>query len=127
MIGGGQDCHGQSDTTAVDSNGVFVCGYNWVPPEFPGGEDAIYSFISSNMDEKLVLLADTSGGMLVQFKVDTTGQVMDIRIVKSLTEDLDKDLERVISLMPKWTSARHNGWPVDAYFRLPVQIRNKNE
>jgi protein TonB len=49
--------------------------------------------------------------------------VKDVVVTKSVDPLLDKEAVRVISLMPKWNPARHNGERVDAKYTLPVTFR----
>jgi protein TonB len=49
--------------------------------------------------------------------------VKDVAVTKSVDPLLDKEAVRVISAMPKWIPAKHNGERVDAKYTLPVVFR----
>ncbi|MBK6949977.1 MAG: TonB family protein [Haliscomenobacter sp.] len=54
------------------------------------------------------------GRVVVQFVIDTTGDVADIRTVESVREDIDQETMRLISLLKGWTP-RNDGRKKSAY------------
>jgi protein TonB len=62
------------------------------------------------------------GTVIVNFIVGLNGEIRDVKIVKSVNKDLDKEAMRVISLMPNWTPGMNNGKPVKVSFNLPVKF-----
>lgn len=87
-------------------------------PEFPGGEEAMVSFIKKN----LRLPADhIKGSVVVKFDVTESGELSDVKVIKSLRQDCDEEALRIIKIMPKWLSGRQNGKDVKVlYFSLPI-------
>ncbi len=63
-----------------------------------------------------------NGWVMVEFIVDTTGQVTNINVVKGLREDYDKEVVKVISNSPKWTPGKENGKPVNVKFSYPIKF-----
>ena len=93
-------------------------------PEFPGGMEALYKFIS----QKIIYPADAveegiEGRVMVQFVVDEEGDVKDAVVKQSVSPSIDKEALRVVKLMPKWKPGTVDGKPVDAYFRLPISFK----
>ena len=93
-------------------------------PEFPGGMQALYTFIS----QKVVYPADAveqeiQGKVMVQFVVDREGNVKDAVIKQSVSPSLDKEALRVVKSMPKWKPGILGGQPVSTYFRLPISFK----
>lgn len=74
-------------------------------PQFPGGEQAMFKFISQNMryptkaHEKKV-----TGVVKVSYVITKAGKVSDIKIKQGL-EACDEEVVRVLKLMPDWTSS----------------------
>ena len=63
------------------------------------------------------------GRVICRFTITRDGAVKDVTVTKSVDPLLDKEAVRVISLMPKWIPAKHNGERVDAKYSLPVTFR----
>jgi hypothetical protein len=71
--------------------------------EFPGGEIDLMSFIEENIN--MIIVGDstlTEGFVVVTFSVDTIGNINEFTVVKSYSRNVDKEVLRVLKLMPKW-------------------------
>jgi len=99
----------------------------WLPdkmPEFPGGLDKMYEFINANLRFPLQLVeSEPKGRVFVRFVVSGEGKVKNAAIIKGVHKLFDKEVLRVINLMPDWIPAKNKGENVDAYFTLPVTFR----
>lgn len=90
-------------------------------PEFPGGQSAMYSFLSKNLVyPKKAIENDISGKVYVQFVVRKDGALDSIKISRGLGYGCDEEVIRVLKLMPKWKPGKSNGKPVATRFTLPV-------
>ena len=67
------------------------------------------------------------GRVVCRFTITRDGIVKDVAVTKSVDPLLDKEAVRVISAMPKWIPAKHNGERVDAKYSLPVTFRLTSE
>lgn len=63
------------------------------------------------------------GKVLVDFVIGTDGKVTDVRVVKSVSEELDAEALKVVSASPKWRPARMNGKKVRCSVTIPVEFR----
>ncbi|WP_243347526.1 energy transducer TonB [Parabacteroides sp. FAFU027] len=94
-----------------------------VMPEFPGGIDALMYFLRQNIRYPVTMQEKKIQGMvLVQFVVSKSGKPANIKIVKGLHPDGDREAIRVVSLMPDWTSGVQDGDPVPVLFTLPIRF-----
>jgi protein TonB len=94
---------------------------------FPGGEKALFQFISNNIKYPEVALAErASGRVIIRFVIDTTGKVKDPEIVKYLHPELDKEAMRIIKLMPKWAPGIQYGEIADTYCNFPVLFKTNS-
>jgi protein TonB len=59
--------------------------------------------------------------MIMLFKIDATGEIIDIR-VKAPHPKLEKEAERIINLLPKMKPGKQRGRPVGVKYTLPVRI-----
>lgn len=89
--------------------------------EFPGGLNALQRFLTTSVVYPPDARAQGVGGrVLVGFRIDRSGKVVDIKIERSVNEQLDAEAMRVVGLMPKWKPAAVNGQPVDIAMSLPI-------
>ncbi|MCI6075309.1 MAG: energy transducer TonB [Bacteroidales bacterium] len=65
---------------------------------------------------------DVFGKAMVSFVLDTLGFAREPRIVKSVGPDIDRELVRTISMMPRQTPMEANGKKTCKIFCLPVRI-----
>lgn len=97
---------------------------NFTLAEYPGGEDACYSFLSRNVKyPKDAQDAGIQGRVLVRFFVNADGSIDDVEAVRSPHESLSKEAVRVVKLMPKWKPGTEDGKPARTRFNLPIMFR----
>ena len=63
--------------------------------------------------------------MILQFTIDTDGEMRDIRVLRGVREDLDAEALRVISSSPKWEPGMRDGKAVPVTFTFPVVYQLK--
>lgn len=63
------------------------------------------------------------GRVIVQFIVSKEGEVMEPKIIRSVSPLLDKEALRVVLSMPKWKPGKANGKPVAVHYMLPVSFK----
>ncbi|MBK8613749.1 MAG: energy transducer TonB [Flavobacteriales bacterium] len=92
-------------------------------PEYPGGQDSLYSFLAKN-----VQYPDTSkihgaqGRVLVEFIVEPDGMVTGVRVLKGVHPLLDAEAVRVVGLLPRWSPGKVDGKAIRAKFTLPIRF-----
>lgn len=116
----------QADSTVKDSSArsqeIFEVVEN--PPEFPGGNGALFAYISNNLVYPESARKDgVEGRVVVSFVVNEQGAVTDLKVEKGLTPECDEAALNVVRNMPNWIPATHRGKPVKVKFRLPVLFR----
>ena len=91
------------------------------PPQFPGGDAALISFLNENIKYPPTAAQDRiEGKVIVQFLVEKTGEIGEVKVLRSLGKDLDKEAVRLIKSLPKFTPGRMNGKAVSVWYTLPV-------
>ncbi len=63
------------------------------------------------------------GRVLVSFKIDTVGNVVDVKIEKGINQELNTEALRVIKTMPKWTPGYLEGEPIEVSFTVPINFK----
>jgi hypothetical protein len=106
-----------------------------IPAEFPGGENAMFCFIETQLNYSKLTHLETVGRLFITFVVDSDGKIKNIEINADQfhrAEDLIKDsiitaeFARIIKLMPDWTPARLSGTSVKSLFFLPFKLPYTN-
>ncbi|MCH5223482.1 MAG: TonB family protein [Muribaculaceae bacterium] len=94
------------------------------PAEFPGGQAAMFRWMSSNIRyPEEAQQSEIQGRVVVSFIVEPDGSITKPTIVKGVDESLDKEAVRLIYKMPKWKPGKINGVPVRSYFNIPVTFK----
>lgn len=93
-------------------------------PEYPGGEDALMTFLSQNIKYPATAQKNqTEGRVIVQFIVDSKGNVNSPEIVRSVSPELDQEAIRVVKMMPTWQPGTQKGEKVSVKYTIPVSFK----
>ncbi len=93
-------------------------------PSFPGGEAAMYQWLSNNIVYPPAASEEgIQGRVVVEFVVGKDGSITNARVVRTRHPALDKEALRVIKAMPNWIPGRNNGQPVKVTYTLPVTFK----
>ena len=93
-------------------------------PQFPGGEAALMKYLQSHINyPPMAAENNVQGKVIVQFVVDKTGKVGEVKVVRSVDKDLDREAVRVCKSLPKFTPGRQNGQAVSVWYTLPVTFK----
>lgn len=63
------------------------------------------------------------GRVMVDFIIDKDGKVIDVRVIKGVSPELDAEAVKVISASPKWKPGRVAGDKVRVSMNVPVEFR----
>ncbi|MBK7183814.1 MAG: energy transducer TonB [Bacteroidetes bacterium] len=94
-------------------------------PQFPGGNQALLTFLSSN-----IIYPDSAknngitGKVYISFVINPDGKLSDAKILRGARYCSECDLEalRVILLMPDWIPAKQKGKAVKVKYMLPIKF-----
>ena len=94
-------------------------------PEFPGGQQALFKYLSENVKYPVIAQENgIQGKVICQFTVNKDGSIVDVQVVRSGGDpSLDKEAVRVIKSMPKWKAGKQRGKPVRVKYTLPVNFK----
>ena len=100
-----------------------VCEFAEVEPEYPGGVGAMLEFIQKNVVyPEISKEMAVQGSVYTEFVVASDGKLIGLQIINKPEEkytELDKEVLRVIALMPNWIPGLCNGNAVATMFTLP--------
>ena len=93
-------------------------------PSFPGGQGALLEYLASHVKYPVVAQENgVQGRVVVSFVVERDGSITDVRVVRSVDPSLDREAQRVVSSMPRWTPGKQNGSAVRVKYNVPVSFR----
>ena len=93
-------------------------------PMFPGGEYALMKHLQANIKYPPEAAKNNiEGRVIVQFVIDETGQVGEVKIVRPVSEELDAEAVRVVKALPKFEPGRQDGEAVSVWYTLPVMFK----
>jgi len=99
-----------------------------VYPEFPGGIDSLYRFLSGNIKyPKEAREKRIEGTVIVDFAIETDGSIFNVKVFRSVEASLDAEAVRIIESMPNWKPSTIGGKAVRFYYRLPIQFKLEDE
>lgn len=98
-------------------------------PEFPnGGMPGLMKYLSDNIRyPEAAKVAGIQGRVTVVFVVDKDGSITNVKTLRGVDAELDKEAIRVISSMPKWIPGMQKGKAVKVRYTVPVMFRLPNE
>ena len=92
--------------------------------QFPGGDEECFKWLSEHIKYPSICQEQgVQGRVIVNFVVNKDGSIVDVKTVRSPDNNLTKEAERVVKMMPKWKPARQGNKPVRSRFTLPVMFR----
>ncbi len=99
-------------------------------PEFEGGSEEMYKFIYKNIRSTIPCQQESVNTQVkVEFIVDTTGYIVNLKVVGNDKSGCNDEALRVVNLMnegyPHWSSGVQNGRKVKVTYTLPIMFNRK--
>jgi TonB family protein len=92
-------------------------------PEYKGGIDAMVRHVHSNLSYPTsARRMGIDGIVYVSFLVSPAGILHNIKVIRGISADCDKEAIRVVALMPPWRPGRLEGKPVTVRVVLPIKF-----
>jgi TonB family protein len=99
-------------------------------PQFPGGDQAMFSFIANNVKyPEEAKTAGIQGRVFVKFVVKKNGKVSKVGLKRGIASEnsaarlVEQEAIRVVELMPNWTPGTENGKAVAMEMALPIKFQ----
>lgn len=111
-------------TADPDSSKIFGAAEEM--PSFPGSEKALMQYIKDNTyyPEEMCEGA-AQGRVMVGFVINEDGSISDVKVLRSLTPELDEVAVKIVNGMPKWNPGKQNGKAVKTKYTVPVSFRTE--
>jgi periplasmic protein TonB len=92
------------------------------PPEFVGGEIALYTYVY----QKLKFPSDSEMAectVYIEFVVNEDGSLSNIGVKKGFSNAYNEEAIKVVASMPKWRSGKHEGQARRVARVLPIRFK----
>jgi len=94
------------------------------PAEFPGGDKALYNFISKSVNYPVIAQENgIQGKVYVKFVVNETGKVGNAEILRGVDQSLDKEALRVINSLPSFKPGKQRGRSVKVFYNAVIYFQ----
>lgn len=94
-------------------------------PQYPGGEQALFNYISTNLQyPPKARKKNIQGRVVLTFVLNKDGSVSDVQVVKGIGGGCDEEAVRLVSEMPRWQPGLiDDDQPVKVKYTLPLRFR----
>jgi len=90
---------------------------------FPGGAAAMKQFLADNINyPEIAMEMGDQGKVFIEFVVEKDGSITQIKVLRGVSREIDREAKRVVRDMPKWTPAESKGESVRARCRIPINF-----
>jgi periplasmic protein TonB len=91
-------------------------------PEYPGGPEAMFKYMSSEIVYPEVMKkAGIMGTVYIGFIVEKNGSISNAKVLKGIGGGCDEEALRVVNAMPDWSPGIQRGKAVRVHFTLPIK------
>lgn len=107
----------------VEDNSVHDFASIEEMPDFPGGIQKFYAYVSKNYVYPAAAREQgVSGRLILSFIVEKDGSLTDIKVVRDLGMGTGDEAMRMLKKAPKWKPGIQNGRPVRVQYTLPIML-----
>jgi protein TonB len=93
-------------------------------PQFAGGLEAFYQYLAKNIVyPRRERNTGIDGRVYLQFVIEVDGSLTAIKVLKGVSEGLDKEAIRVLKATPKWVPGSNRGQPVRVRMTIPISFQ----
>lgn len=110
-----------SDTCLYDDNLVLYFEVDKLPKFQSNDFNTVMEYVYSNI--KYPSQIDVQGKVIVSFIITKYGEIEQIKIEKSLCEECDDEVKKVLLSMPKWKAGKKNGKFVNTLLLMSVNFK----
>lgn len=92
-----------------------------VKPEFPGGIEGFYNYISPKFKKPDV--KNLKGRLVAQFVVEKDGSLSNLKVINDIGNGVEDELKRILENCPKWKPGVQNNTVVRVLYTVPFAIK----
>ncbi|MDP4202104.1 MAG: energy transducer TonB [Bacteroidota bacterium] len=105
-----------------DRNPDVFCYVIEEMPTFPEGD--INEYLARNVVyPPKAIEQKQEGRVIIQMTIDSTGYVINPRVMRGVSAELDSEALRVVKAMPRWIPGRARSKVIGMHYTLPINFR----
>lgn len=108
------------EATQNDENQIYNTAGIEVKPEYPGGMENFFKFVSTNFVIPKELTQN--GKIFLTFVIEKDGSLSDIKVIRDIGYATAQEAIRVLKLSEKWIPGQQNGKNVRTQYSLPINL-----
>ncbi|MEO8795502.1 MAG: TonB family protein [Daejeonella sp.] len=113
-----------NSTQPTDDQEIYSISSIEAYPEFPGGDAAFTKFLSRNLKfPSLAAENSVEGKVIVSFIIEKTGELSNIKILRSIGFGCDEEAIRVLKKSPRWKAGIQNKQNVRVGYTIPINFK----
>jgi protein TonB len=121
-VSGGGSGDDKAGTGPGEDTGIYTTID--VYPRFPGGDQARFYFLRSNIRyPETALKAGIHGVVMLVFVIEPSGEISNVEVAGGIGGGCDEEAVRVIKLMPRWEPGKRSGRAVRVLVRMPIVFK----
>lgn len=92
-------------------------------PEYPGGKNALFEYISKEIKYPAVAKEKgIQGKVFINFIVSANGSVKNAKVSRGVDPSIDMEALRVVNSLPNWKPGKQKGEAVDVSYTIPINF-----
>jgi TonB family protein len=117
----------QSDSIKIQPDSIktdkIIC-FSPSMPSFTGGVNSMNQFINENFHYPEKASENREQGTIwVEFIINEKGEVINVKVIKGVSDLLDKEALRVIQSMPNWIPGITKGKPTRIRYSISIKAK----
>lgn len=109
--------------TIIEEEKIYTTVALTKVPEYPGGVNAFYKYISKNFNVPAEVEQDLNVRVLTTFVIEKDGTITNIKVIKDPGFGLAYEAKRILAAIPeKWSPGIMDGEPVRVSYSLPIHV-----
>jgi len=90
------------------------------------GDNEFRTWIAQNIHyPQAAIEAQIQGKVYIQFVIEKDGSLSNIKVIRSVDPEIDREAIRVLEQSPKWSPGKQQGRPVRVYYTFPITFAIK--
>ncbi len=93
-------------------------------PQFIGGEKARLKYLRDNLNYPSIdKSAGIEGTVYLKFLINKKGEIKKVKILRGVSETIDREAVRVVKAMPNWSPGKQRGKTVNVSYNFRISFK----
>lgn len=111
------------DITTNPNNFATYSRYYDAPPRFPDKyQGDFFKYVANHLQFPKNVTQDISGQINIHAIIDTNGAVSDIKVIRSISKEVDQEVLYTIARSPRYQPAIYKGQKVPVFFAIVMDV-----